>query len=230
MGVLVSGRFRARYTGPDGVQRSAPATFATRREAEAWLATVQADTLRGVWAPPERAAVLLGEYLATWQRLRAPRLKPRTRDLYARLAERWLLAPAGTGRATVDLARVPLAALTPTLVREWFAAVCDAAAASASAREPATRTHPARAWATQAGRPRVAHRTAARRRAGRLAGRGQPRPRSPGPARRWAHHRRPGLPAAARRAGRGRHGRADSHQPGPHPRSLATSSTPNGSR
>ena len=34
---LASGRFQARYPGPDGVDRTPPNTFATKKEAEIWL-------------------------------------------------------------------------------------------------------------------------------------------------------------------------------------------------
>ena len=34
---LPSGRFRARYTGPDGNRHSAPVTFVARIDAEGWL-------------------------------------------------------------------------------------------------------------------------------------------------------------------------------------------------
>ncbi|MEV4902986.1 site-specific integrase, partial [Citricoccus sp. NPDC055426] len=44
---LPSGRFRARYTGPDGKRRTGPATFATRAEADAYLVQVHAEMLRG---------------------------------------------------------------------------------------------------------------------------------------------------------------------------------------
>ena len=36
LAVLPSGRIRARYTGPDGALHSAPRTFDTRSDAEAW--------------------------------------------------------------------------------------------------------------------------------------------------------------------------------------------------
>ncbi|WP_084130327.1 site-specific integrase [Demequina sp. NBRC 110055] len=149
---LPSGRWRARYTGPDKRQRTAPVTFATKGEADRWLTTVRADMLRGLWTPPEAANITLGEYVASWLTGRAPQLRPRTRDLYARTAERWLLAPVGEGRSVVHLSPVPLRAITPPLVREWHAAVREAAHASAAARKARTdRTHPARAWAREQG-------------------------------------------------------------------------------
>ncbi|MGC4175440.1 tyrosine-type recombinase/integrase, partial [Demequina sp.] len=122
--------------------RSAPVTFATKAEAEAWLVTVRADMLRGQWAPPERARVIFADYVETWLRHRAAHLRPRTLDLYVRLAERWLLAPVGTGRHAVELGPVPLPAISAALVREWFAAVTTEARVSAGYRT--TPSNPAR--------------------------------------------------------------------------------------
>ena len=151
---LGSGRWRARYVGADGRQRSAPATFASRAEADRWLTGVRADLLRGQWTAPERAEITLAEYLADWQRQRGPQLRPRTRDLYARLVARWLSRPVGTGRHAVHLAPLPLSTITPPLVREWLAQVRAEATASATARasRPAgSRVDPARAWAIATG-------------------------------------------------------------------------------
>lgn len=152
---LASGRWRARYVGADGKQRSAPTSFATRTEADRWLATVRADLLHGEWAAPDRASITFGQYLADWQRQRAPQLRPRTRDLYARLAARWLTPVIGSGRHAVHLTPLRLDAITPYLVREWVAAVRSAAHDSATARlsGPSSRgtTSPAREWARSVG-------------------------------------------------------------------------------
>jgi hypothetical protein len=39
---LPSGRYQARYLGPDGVDRPAPQTFGTKREAQVWLTSKKA--------------------------------------------------------------------------------------------------------------------------------------------------------------------------------------------
>ncbi|MCB0905106.1 MAG: site-specific integrase, partial [Actinobacteria bacterium] len=46
---LPSGRWQVRYTAPDGVRRSAPRPFLTKRDANAWLARTVADISRGQW-------------------------------------------------------------------------------------------------------------------------------------------------------------------------------------
>ncbi len=79
---LPSGRFQARYTGPDGVKRPAPHSFATERDAERWLVKTEADVLRGDWLNPDAGNIKLREYIADWMRDRD--LRPRTREEYER--------------------------------------------------------------------------------------------------------------------------------------------------
>lgn len=40
---LPSGRYQARYLGPDGIDRPAPETFRTKRDADDWLADRQSE-------------------------------------------------------------------------------------------------------------------------------------------------------------------------------------------
>lgn len=47
VGQLPSGRYRARYTGPDGSRHSAPITFVARIDAEAWLVEQERLISRG---------------------------------------------------------------------------------------------------------------------------------------------------------------------------------------
>ncbi|MDQ1009493.1 hypothetical protein QFZ82_003978 [Streptomyces sp. V4I23] len=54
---LPSGRYQARYLGPDGVDRPAPHTFATARDADDWLAEQQTEIRRGDWVDPDAGAV-----------------------------------------------------------------------------------------------------------------------------------------------------------------------------
>jgi len=44
-----SGRFQVRYSVGEGQPRQAPATFATKDEAERYLAEVKVDLRRGTW-------------------------------------------------------------------------------------------------------------------------------------------------------------------------------------
>ena len=61
-----SGRYQARYRGPDGRLRSAPYTFARKAEAVRWLALKEAEISRGDWIDPEHAGVLFGNYAEQW--------------------------------------------------------------------------------------------------------------------------------------------------------------------
>jgi len=108
---LPSGRYQARYPGPDGVDRAAPQTFERKADADRWLAGMEGELLRGDWSAPEAARVQLGDYAAAWIRER-PGLRPRTKQLYEGLL-RLHIAPV--------LGRVPVADLTPAGVRTWRA-------------------------------------------------------------------------------------------------------------
>jgi hypothetical protein len=55
---LPSGRYQARYLGPDGADRPAPQTFGTKREAEVWLALKEGEIRRGNTLTAEAGASL----------------------------------------------------------------------------------------------------------------------------------------------------------------------------
>ncbi|MER7939333.1 tyrosine-type recombinase/integrase [Streptomyces sp. NPDC053707] len=62
---LPSGRFQARYPGPDGLLRSAPETFPTQTDADRWLVRKEAEILDGRWKNPDDK-VLFGVYADAW--------------------------------------------------------------------------------------------------------------------------------------------------------------------
>ena len=66
---LPSGRWRARFTGPDSRRRTAPVTFATRRDADAYLARVHAELLAGNVAAVIPVPVTLAEHAEDWHML-----------------------------------------------------------------------------------------------------------------------------------------------------------------
>lgn len=86
---LPSGRYQARYRGPDGIDHPGPNTFPTKRDAEQWLNLVEVEVLRGTWLNPDLGKVPLGEYLTTWIAHR-PGLRPRTVDLYTWLNTKYI--------------------------------------------------------------------------------------------------------------------------------------------
>jgi len=86
---LPSGRFQARYLGPDGKDRPAPDTFATKTEAEVWLTRKEIEIRDGEWIDPDLGKVAFEVYATRWIRDRM--LKPRTDELYLGLLTKHLL-------------------------------------------------------------------------------------------------------------------------------------------
>jgi integrase len=105
---LPSGRWQVRYTGPDGLSRKAPLTFDTKTHANAWLATLRADMVRGLWRPVTGRPLTFTEYADSW--LVGRTLKPTTRSHYKNLLDKHLLPTFGP---------MPLTAITPDLVTRW---------------------------------------------------------------------------------------------------------------
>ena len=63
---LPSGRYQARYPGPDGIDRPAPQTFATKKDADVWLTLKEAEIRRGDWMDPDAGKMAFGVYAARW--------------------------------------------------------------------------------------------------------------------------------------------------------------------
>ncbi|MFD6473882.1 tyrosine-type recombinase/integrase [Streptomyces anulatus] len=105
---LPSGRYQARYPGPDGVMRPAPDTFTTSRDADDWLAEKRTEIRRGDWQDPDAGAVDFREYALLWVKER--RLSQTTEELYHRLLRLHIL-PAFEG---LDLDQI-----TAPRVRSW---------------------------------------------------------------------------------------------------------------
>lgn len=82
---LPSGRWQARYRGPDDVMRPADQTFATKTSAEVWLTRKEAEILNGEWIDPDGGKVLVADYGVTWIEER-PNLRPKTVRLSRELA------------------------------------------------------------------------------------------------------------------------------------------------
>lgn len=77
---LPSGRYQARYQGPDGVDRPAPHTFPNKRMAERWLADQRADIMRDDWVDPTGGGIIFGPYAEAWVKERP--LEASSRQLY----------------------------------------------------------------------------------------------------------------------------------------------------
>ena len=116
---LPSGRFQARYIGPDGQRRPAqradggPLTFDTRSDAEAWLALRHSEILRDEWLPPaapKTTPPALRTYADGWLTQRD--LEDRTREHYAQLLRDHVYPTFGE-------TLVP--GIGPADVRTWYA-------------------------------------------------------------------------------------------------------------
>lgn len=106
---LPSGRWQARYPGPDGIDRPAPNTFRTKTEAEQWLVRKEAELLAEGWTDPDAGKIRLGDYAATWieQRGLAERSIGNYRDYLRRFVEPYI-------------GHVLLIDLNTPRIRSWF--------------------------------------------------------------------------------------------------------------
>ncbi|WP_245613984.1 tyrosine-type recombinase/integrase [Knoellia sinensis] len=118
---MSSKRWQASYQGPDLGRHKAPHTFVSKGDAEAWLAAERALISSGQWSPPalrrsdDPDSVTFEVYARTW--LRDRRLKPRTREGYEHLLQRYLLD---------DFGSLALTKITPATVRAWWGQLDEA--------------------------------------------------------------------------------------------------------
>ncbi|MGK5532109.1 tyrosine-type recombinase/integrase [Streptomyces sp. URMC 129] len=120
---LPSGRWQARYPGPDGVMRPADRTFETSGDADDWLAEKQTELRRGDWQDPDAGAVSFEKYAAQWVDERD--LAATTEELYRRLLRLHVLPTFGG---------LDLDAITPPRVRTWRAELLKATGATTVAK------------------------------------------------------------------------------------------------
>ncbi|MCG7597844.1 tyrosine-type recombinase/integrase [Mycobacterium sp. PSTR-4-N] len=114
-----SGRWKASYTGPDGMLYEAPTTFALKQDGEAWLTDRRREIDRELWSPSsgqdERPTAVFADYAAEWVRRRTVKgrpLKDRTREHYGKLLRDHILPTFGKGTVR---------SITPDAVRKWYA-------------------------------------------------------------------------------------------------------------
>lgn len=120
---LPSGRYRVRFTGPDGERHKAPVTFEDVKAARLWLdrEVRSIEDSPETWEPPAarmangRAKQLtFGEYAEAWLKGRKVRGRPladRTLDHYRDLLDRFILP---------TFEDVALAKITPEQVDRWY--------------------------------------------------------------------------------------------------------------
>lgn len=103
------GRWRARYRGPDGRERSR--TFTRKVDAERFLATVEVDKARGQWIDPALGKIKFHEWADRWMATTV-HLKPKTQYDYRSLLRRHVIPRFGD----LELIRIDRLA-----VRTWIA-------------------------------------------------------------------------------------------------------------
>lgn len=91
---LPSGRWQARHRDREGVLRAAGETFATKADADRWLATLQHELGAGEWVDPKLGELTLREWATSWMRNQL-HLKPKTKVSYQSLLGSRLLPALG---------------------------------------------------------------------------------------------------------------------------------------
>jgi integrase len=113
-----SGRWKASYTGPDGMLYEAPVTFALKQDGEAWLTDRRREIDRELWSPSsgqeDRPNALFSDYAEEWVKRRTVKgrpLKDRTREHYDKLLDQHINDTFG---------HVTVRAINPDAVRKWY--------------------------------------------------------------------------------------------------------------
>jgi len=107
---LPSGRWQARYPDPEtGLLRPAPRTFERKREAQAWLANVEASQARGDWLDLDAGRINFRTFAETWM-VERPFLSARTRERYEGVLRLYILPAFGNGA---------LADIKEASIRRW---------------------------------------------------------------------------------------------------------------
>jgi integrase len=116
-------RYRARYIGPDGTEKSKSFPDKQKRKAETWLANIEADMSRGDYIAPESGKVTFEQYANKW--MLTQMTDPATREsveMRLRL------------HAIPHLGKRPMGSFTPTHLRFWMRTLEDAGLSAAYRR------------------------------------------------------------------------------------------------
>jgi integrase len=116
-------RYRARYIGPDGSEKSKSFPDRKKREAERWLANIEADMSRGQYIDPAAGKITFRKYAEDW-------LASQTTDPATRVAVESRLRL----HAFPYLGSRPLASFQPSHIRSWARLLEDTGAASSYRR------------------------------------------------------------------------------------------------
>ncbi|WP_031159967.1 tyrosine-type recombinase/integrase [Streptomyces durhamensis] len=112
-------RYRARYIGPDGTEKSKSFPDKQKRLAEKWLTNIEADMARGQYIDPQAARTTFREYTDRW-------LASLTTDLTSRAAVEGRLRL----HALPYLGTRPIGSFQPEHIRDWNRHLEDAVASA----------------------------------------------------------------------------------------------------
>ncbi len=121
---LPSGRWRARWREPGSLKENGH-TFARRRDAEAFLARIEASMLEGTYLDPKLGRVPFREWVDKWWAT-TMHLRPSSRARAEGVVRNWLVPRFGDR---------PLAAIRPTDVRAFIAEVAAGGLGPGSVRK-----------------------------------------------------------------------------------------------
>ncbi|MFD5219692.1 tyrosine-type recombinase/integrase [Streptomyces tendae] len=107
-------RYRARYVGPDGSEKSKSFPDKQKRRAEQWLANIEADMSRGDYVDPVAGKVTFEQYATEW--MASQITDPLTRESVESRLRLHAIPYLGTR---------PLASFTPSHLRVWLRTLED---------------------------------------------------------------------------------------------------------
>lgn len=107
-------RYRARYVGPDGTEKSKSFPDKQKRRAETWLANIEADMSRGDYIAPEAGKVTFEEYATKW--MTTQMTDPATRETVEMRLRLHALPHIGPR---------PIGSFNPTHLRLWMRTLED---------------------------------------------------------------------------------------------------------
>ncbi len=106
---LPSGRWQAKYPGPDGKFHTAPHTFKGKGIAEQWLVDKEAEIGRGEWRAPQRSKETVAIWAERWMASKV-NLKPNTKADYEKRLRVYVIPRFGD---------TSIAKITRTDVQGW---------------------------------------------------------------------------------------------------------------
>ena len=121
---LPSGRWQAKYPGPDGEFHTAPNTFRGKGVAEQWLVEKEAEIGKGEWRAPQRSKETVATWADRWMATKI-NLKPKTKADYEMTLRVYVVPRFGD---------VSIAKITRADVQAWVQELVDTRAGASTVR------------------------------------------------------------------------------------------------